>query len=161
MCPAVKHPAAVHASTLTSRESRGRKGVGRDGYLSSERGAADAQNRAGCCTIFHVIHGASTLNHGSPVNSSHRQPAPARLRLGPCFVAQQLYTSTMRQLKYHEQKLLKKVDFLQWKSDQNIREIQVREKEARETIEARGLCYWLTLGRGGTAVQYVTHHIIR
>ncbi|CAN0588162.1 unnamed protein product, partial [Ectocarpus sp. 12 AP-2014] len=31
----------------------------------------------------------------------------------------------MRKLKYHEQKLLKKVDFLQWKSDQNIREIQV------------------------------------
>ncbi|CAM9267677.1 unnamed protein product [Scytosiphon promiscuus] len=31
----------------------------------------------------------------------------------------------MRKLKYHEQKLLKKVDFLQWKSDQNVREIQV------------------------------------
>ncbi|KAG5192552.1 small nucleolar ribonucleoprotein U3 component [Tribonema minus] len=31
----------------------------------------------------------------------------------------------MRKLKYHEQKLLKKVDFLQWKSDQNIREIKV------------------------------------
>ncbi|CAM9299808.1 unnamed protein product [Phaeothamnion confervicola] len=31
----------------------------------------------------------------------------------------------MRKLKHHEQKLLKKVDFLQWKSDQNIREIKV------------------------------------
>jgi hypothetical protein len=31
----------------------------------------------------------------------------------------------MRQLKYHEQKLLKKVNFLQWKSDQNVREIKV------------------------------------
>eukprot|EP00640_Fibrocapsa_japonica_P006503 CAMPEP_0113938058 /NCGR_PEP_ID=MMETSP1339-20121228/4484_1 /TAXON_ID=94617 /ORGANISM="Fibrocapsa japonica" /LENGTH=183 /DNA_ID=CAMNT_0000940993 /DNA_START=127 /DNA_END=678 /DNA_ORIENTATION=+ /assembly_acc=CAM_ASM_000762 len=31
----------------------------------------------------------------------------------------------MRKLKHHEQKLLKKVDFLQWKSDKNIREIQV------------------------------------
>lgn len=31
----------------------------------------------------------------------------------------------MRKLKHHEQKLLKKVDFLQWKSDQNVREIQV------------------------------------
>ncbi|CAM9178141.1 unnamed protein product [Discosporangium mesarthrocarpum] len=31
----------------------------------------------------------------------------------------------MRKLKYHEQKLLKKVDFLQWKSDQNLREIKV------------------------------------
>jgi len=33
--------------------------------------------------------------------------------------------NTMRQLKYHEQKLLKKVNFLQWKSDQNVREIKV------------------------------------
>ncbi|KAI9266508.1 30S ribosomal protein S4 [Phascolomyces articulosus] len=31
----------------------------------------------------------------------------------------------MRQLKYHEQKLLKKVDFLQWKKEDNIREIKV------------------------------------
>ncbi|EFJ42986.1 hypothetical protein VOLCADRAFT_76931 [Volvox carteri f. nagariensis] len=31
----------------------------------------------------------------------------------------------MRQLKYHEQKLLKKVDFLRWKSDDNVRELQV------------------------------------
>ncbi|KAL1933075.1 hypothetical protein VTP01DRAFT_8753 [Rhizomucor pusillus] len=31
----------------------------------------------------------------------------------------------MRQLKYHEQKLLKKVDFLQWKKDDNIREIKI------------------------------------
>jgi len=31
----------------------------------------------------------------------------------------------MRQLKHHERKLLKKVDFLQWKSDQNIREVKV------------------------------------
>lgn len=38
-----------------------------------------------------------------------------------------LYCVAMRKLKYHEQKLLKKVDFLQWKSDQNIREIQVRK----------------------------------
>ena len=32
----------------------------------------------------------------------------------------------MRQLKYHEQKLLKKVDFLQWKKEKNLRELQVR-----------------------------------
>jgi hypothetical protein len=32
----------------------------------------------------------------------------------------------MRKLKHHEQKLLRKVDFLQWKSDQNIREIKVQ-----------------------------------
>jgi hypothetical protein len=32
----------------------------------------------------------------------------------------------MRQLKYHEKKLLKKVDFLQWKNENNQRELQVR-----------------------------------
>ncbi|KAI9312084.1 30S ribosomal protein S4 [Dichotomocladium elegans] len=31
----------------------------------------------------------------------------------------------MRQLKHHEQKLLKKVDFLQWKKEDNIREIKI------------------------------------
>ena len=31
----------------------------------------------------------------------------------------------MRQLKFHEKKLLKKVDFLKWKSEDNIRELQV------------------------------------
>ena len=32
----------------------------------------------------------------------------------------------MRQLKYHEQKLLKKVDFLHWKKEKNLRELQVQ-----------------------------------
>ncbi|KAF8659525.1 hypothetical protein AX16_001824 [Volvariella volvacea WC 439] len=31
----------------------------------------------------------------------------------------------VRKLKYHEQKLLKKVDFLNWKEDANLREIKV------------------------------------
>ncbi|GAQ90652.1 Alpha-L RNA-binding motif/Ribosomal protein S4 family protein [Klebsormidium nitens] len=30
----------------------------------------------------------------------------------------------MRKLKFHEQKLLKKVDFLQWKNEHNLREVQ-------------------------------------
>ncbi|KAF9163242.1 Small subunit (SSU) processome component [Actinomortierella ambigua] len=34
----------------------------------------------------------------------------------------------MRQLKHHEQKLLKKVDFLQWKSTDNVREIKVMRR---------------------------------
>ncbi|KAK4057910.1 U3 small nucleolar ribonucleoprotein imp3 [Microbotryomycetes sp. JL221] len=34
----------------------------------------------------------------------------------------------MRQLKHHEAKLLKKVDFLQWKSDANMREIKVMRR---------------------------------
>lgn len=31
----------------------------------------------------------------------------------------------MRQLKHHEQKLLKKVDFLQWKKEDTLREMKV------------------------------------
>ena len=30
-----------------------------------------------------------------------------------------------RKLKYHEQKLLKKVDFLNWKADGNLREVKI------------------------------------
>ena len=37
------------------------------------------------------------------------------------------FLPTMRQLKYHEKKLLKKVDFLKWKNEDNLRELQVRE----------------------------------
>jgi len=32
---------------------------------------------------------------------------------------------SLRPLRYHEKKLLKKVDFLEWKSDQNLREIRI------------------------------------
>ena len=32
---------------------------------------------------------------------------------------------SLRKLKYHEQKLLKKVDFLNWKQDSNLREVKV------------------------------------
>ncbi|EDO45146.1 predicted protein [Nematostella vectensis] len=34
----------------------------------------------------------------------------------------------VRKLKFHEQKLLKKVDFISWKSDNNIREVKVLRK---------------------------------
>ena len=34
----------------------------------------------------------------------------------------------VRKLKYHEQKLLKKVDFISWKSENNIREVKVLRK---------------------------------
>ena len=43
----------------------------------------------------------------------------------------------MRQLKFHERKLLKKVDFLQWKSENNHRELEVRYFRAHKpTIKA-------------------------
>ncbi len=34
----------------------------------------------------------------------------------------------VRKLKFHEQKLLKKVDFISWKSEKNIREVKVLRK---------------------------------
>ena len=34
----------------------------------------------------------------------------------------------VRKLKYHEKKLLKKVDFISWKSDRNVREVQILRK---------------------------------
>lgn len=34
----------------------------------------------------------------------------------------------VRKLKYHEQKLLKKVDFISWKVDKNVREVQIIKK---------------------------------
>lgn len=34
----------------------------------------------------------------------------------------------VRKLKYHEQKLLKKVDFLNWKADNNLHEVKVMRK---------------------------------
>lgn len=43
----------------------------------------------------------------------------------------------MRQLKHHEQKLLKKVDFLRWKNEDNLRELTVMR---RYHIQARCAC---------------------
>lgn len=34
----------------------------------------------------------------------------------------------VRKLKYHEQKLLKKVDFISWKTDSNVREAKILRK---------------------------------
>lgn len=34
----------------------------------------------------------------------------------------------VRSLKYHEKKLLKKVDFMTWKSDSSLREVKVMRK---------------------------------
>lgn len=34
----------------------------------------------------------------------------------------------VRKLKFHEQKLLKKVDFLNWKADNNLHEVKVMKK---------------------------------
>jgi len=34
----------------------------------------------------------------------------------------------VRKLKYHEQKLLKKVDFISWEVDKNLKEVKVLKK---------------------------------
>lgn len=34
----------------------------------------------------------------------------------------------VRKLKYHEQKLLKKVDFISWQSDNNFHEVKILRK---------------------------------
>lgn len=34
----------------------------------------------------------------------------------------------MRKLKYHEQKLLKKTDFVNWESDNNLHQVKVLRK---------------------------------
>jgi U3 small nucleolar ribonucleoprotein protein IMP3 len=34
----------------------------------------------------------------------------------------------MRELKYHEKKLIKKVDFLDWKNEDNLREIKIMRR---------------------------------
>lgn len=61
---------------------------------------------------------------------------------------------SLRTLKHHEKKLLKKVDFLQWKSDQNIREVKILRRyhiQKREDLhkynklvgEVKKLCHKL------------------
>lgn len=45
----------------------------------------------------------------------------------------------MRELKYHEKKLLKKTDFLDWKNEDNLREIKIMRRyyiQNREDLKA-------------------------
>jgi hypothetical protein len=49
----------------------------------------------------------------------------------------------MRQLKHHEHKLLKKVNFLKWKSEDNQRELQVCVGDAWPSLRCRGLLRWM------------------
>jgi hypothetical protein len=63
----------------------------------------------------------------------------------------------MRQLKHHEQKLLKKVNFLAWKNEHNQRELQVspfchlRLYTSRQAGERWHL--WLCTSRTGVGQQ--------
>lgn len=54
----------------------------------------------------------------------------------------------MRQLKHHEQRLLKKVDFLAWKSDAGMREVKVmRRYHVQERSVLRAPLRFLLIGR--------------
>lgn len=49
-------------------------------------------------------------------------------------------------MKYHEKKLLKKVDFITWKSDNSLREVRVMRKyhlQKREDYTKLALCTFL------------------
>jgi U3 small nucleolar ribonucleoprotein protein IMP3 len=59
----------------------------------------------------------------------------------------------MRTLKYHERTLLKKVDFLQWKGDDNIREVKILRRyhiqDREEYHKYNRLCGTITKVRHG------------
>jgi hypothetical protein len=57
----------------------------------------------------------------------------------------------MRQLKHHERKLLKKVDFLRWKNEHNMRELQVRRGRQRRAWRAALACASLDAHAAGAA----------
>lgn len=63
----------------------------------------------------------------------------------------------MRTLKYHEEKLLKKVDFLQWKGDDNIREVKIvrryRIQNREDYHKYNRLCGSITKVRARAAVR--------
>ncbi|VDN11248.1 unnamed protein product [Dibothriocephalus latus] len=44
------------------------------------------------------------------------------------ILGQPLHTSMVRKLKYHEKKLLKKVDFIKWSADNNLHELKIMKK---------------------------------
>lgn len=64
----------------------------------------------------------------------------------PCFAEEA--ACEMRKLKHHEQKLLKKVDFYNWKSDSNIREVKIlrryRIQDREDYTKYNKLCGLIT-----------------
>lgn len=52
----------------------------------------------------------------------------------------------VRSLKYHEKKLLKKVDFVTWKSDNSLREVRVMRKyHLQKREDYTKLAFWNVL----------------
>jgi hypothetical protein len=51
------------------------------------------------------------------------------------FVRKSAPMSGLRKLRWHEQKLLKKVDFLQWEHDRNVRTIKILRRYVIENRE--------------------------
>ena len=59
---------------------------------------------------------------GTNVCQSHRCVLNVNKNNNPQFA------EMVRKLKYHEQKLLKKVDFISWEVDNNLHEVKVLKK---------------------------------
>lgn len=63
----------------------------------------------------------------------------------------------MRQLKHHENKLLKKVDFLSWKADAGLREVKVMR---RYHVQERYVCIMAHLCLGNCFYLAKAHAIV-
>lgn len=73
--------------------------------------------------LQHALHSCPLTMTVYRLNEDKREPQETGFH-ALCLANQ----CKMRQLKFHEKKLLKKVDFLKWKSEDNLRELQVRNK---------------------------------
>lgn len=64
-----------------------------------------------------------------------------------CYSSQRFAATMVRKLKYHEQKLLKKVDFINWEVDNNLHEVKVLRKYRIEKREdyTKWVSVWLQL----------------
>ena len=69
---------------------------------------------------FSFSHQCGILGIEQPSNRLTFRPWNTKIKF-----LDSLWVCTMRQLKHHEQKLLKRVDFLNYKQDQNHRDLQV------------------------------------
>ena len=69
----------------------------------------------------------------------------------------------VRSLKYHEKKLLKKVDFVTWKSDNSLREVRVMRKyhlQKREDYTKLVFCKWPAFMRSLFMCTVLLGHVL-
>ena len=71
------------------------------------------------------------------------------VRVRKFAVIDSIFEGMVRKLKFHEQKLLKKVDFYSWRIDNNLREVRVLRKYHIQKREDYTKCVRLVLSRRG------------